>query len=263
GLAEVVRLGGLDRNAFVDAPALLVRSLQVIGRKRLVLAGQLVGVEGYVESAATGLLAGLNAGRLLVGQAPLAPPRATALGSLLAYVTQRGKKGFQPMNANYGLFPPLARALRGRDKKLAMAERALAELMRWRGCGTPRRSPRRRARSRAGSPARPRTRWRRVSPPPRSPRRRSISWRGCCRRRRRRRRPGALLRCSGCSAAARRSPAPWSPRAPRGRRSSPPCSRCPRAGRTCSARRWPRPAGRGCSRAPSCRRRSAATGGGR
>src|SRR5207249_4676965 len=86
-------------------------SLQVMGRKRLLLAGQLVGVEGYVESAATGLLAGLNAGRLLVGQAPLAPPRATALGSLLAYVTQRGKKGFQPMNANYGLFPPLARAI--------------------------------------------------------------------------------------------------------------------------------------------------------
>ena len=132
GLAEFVRLGSLHRNTFVDAPALLLPSLQVMGRKRLLLAGQLVGVEGYVESAATGLLAGLNAGRLLVGQAPLAPPRTTALGSLLAYVTQRGKKAFQPMNANYGLFPPLARALRGRDKKLAMAERALAELMRWR-----------------------------------------------------------------------------------------------------------------------------------
>src|SRR6266404_3581009 len=130
--AEFVRLGSLHRNTFVDAPALLLPSLQVMGRKRLLLAGQLVGVEGYVESAATGLLAGLNAGRLLAGQAPLAPPRTTALGSLLAYVTQRGKKAFQPMNANYGLFPPLARALRGRDKKLAMAERALAELMRWR-----------------------------------------------------------------------------------------------------------------------------------
>jgi len=132
GSAEFVRLGSLHRNTFVDAPALLLPSLQVMGRKRLLLAGQLVGVEGYVESAATGLLAGLNAGRLLAGQAPLAPPRTTALGSLLAYVTQRGKKAFQPMNANYGLFPPLARALRGRDKKLAMAERALAELMRWR-----------------------------------------------------------------------------------------------------------------------------------
>src|SRR5207247_11080803 len=104
--------------------------LQVIWRKRRRLAGQLVGVEGYVESAATGLLAGLNAGRLLVGQAPLAPPRTTALGSLLAYVTQRGKKAFQPMNANYGLFPPLARALRGRDQQLAMADAALRALRR-------------------------------------------------------------------------------------------------------------------------------------
>src|SRR6185295_2053478 len=114
------------------SPSLLLPSLQVIGRKRLLLAGQIVGVEGYVESAATGLLAGLNAARLLTGEAPLVPPRTTALGSLLAYVTQRGKKTFQPMNANYGLFPPLTRSLRGRDKKLAMAERALAELARWR-----------------------------------------------------------------------------------------------------------------------------------
>jgi methylenetetrahydrofolate--tRNA-(uracil-5-)-methyltransferase len=132
GNAEFVRLGSLHRNTFVDAPALLMPSLQVVGRKRLLLAGQIVGVEGYVESAATGLLAGLNAGRLLAGEAPITPPRTTALGSLLAYVTQRGKKAFQPMNANYGLFPPLSRALRGRDKKLAMAERALGELARWR-----------------------------------------------------------------------------------------------------------------------------------
>src|SRR5206468_1254962 len=112
GLAEFVRLGSLHRNTFVDAPALLLPSLQVMGRKRLLLAGKLVGVDGYVESAATGLQAGLNAGRLFVGHAPHAPPRATALGSLLAYVTQRGKKGFQPMIAYYGLFPPLARARR-------------------------------------------------------------------------------------------------------------------------------------------------------
>jgi methylenetetrahydrofolate--tRNA-(uracil-5-)-methyltransferase len=130
--AEFVRLGSLHRNTFVDSPSLLMPSLQVIGRKRLLLAGQIVGVEGYVESAATGLLAGLNAARLLAGEAPTTPPRTTALGSLLAYVTQRGKKAFQPMNANYGLFPPLARGLHGRDKKLAMAERALAELARWR-----------------------------------------------------------------------------------------------------------------------------------
>jgi methylenetetrahydrofolate--tRNA-(uracil-5-)-methyltransferase len=130
--AEFVRLGSLHRNTFVNSPALLMPSLQVVGRRRLLLAGQLVGVEGYVESAATGLLAGLNAGRLSRGGPPITPPRTTALGSLLAYVTQRGKKAFQPMNANYGLFPPLARALRGRDKKLALAERALGELVRWR-----------------------------------------------------------------------------------------------------------------------------------
>jgi methylenetetrahydrofolate--tRNA-(uracil-5-)-methyltransferase len=129
--AEFVRLGSLHRNTFVDAPALLMPSLQVVGRKRLFLAGQIVGVEGYVESAATGLLAGINAARLVAGKAPITPPRATALGSLLAYVTQRGKKAFQPMNANYGLFPPLTRQLRGRDKKLAMAERALGDLARW------------------------------------------------------------------------------------------------------------------------------------
>jgi len=134
GLAQVefVRLGSLHRNTFVDAPALLLPSLQVVGRKRLLLAGQIVGVEGYVESAATGLLAGVNAARLMAGGAPVTPPRTTSLGSLLGYVTQRGKKAFQPMNANYGLFPPLARPLRGRDKKLAMAERALGDLERWR-----------------------------------------------------------------------------------------------------------------------------------
>jgi methylenetetrahydrofolate--tRNA-(uracil-5-)-methyltransferase len=130
--AEFVRLGSLHRNTYVNSPALLLPSLQVIGRKRLLLAGQIVGVEGYVESAATGLLAGLNAARLVGGEATLSPPRTTALGSLLAYVTQRGKKAFQPMNANYGLFPPLSRPLRGRDKKLALAERALTELRRWR-----------------------------------------------------------------------------------------------------------------------------------
>jgi methylenetetrahydrofolate--tRNA-(uracil-5-)-methyltransferase len=129
--AEFVRLGSLHRNTYVDAPSLLLPSLQVVARRRLLLAGQLVGVEGYVESAATGLLAGLNATRLLRGEAPLVPPRSTALGSLIAYVTQRGRKDFQPMNANYGLFPPLGRTLHGREKKLAFADRALGDLRAW------------------------------------------------------------------------------------------------------------------------------------
>jgi methylenetetrahydrofolate--tRNA-(uracil-5-)-methyltransferase len=129
--AEFVRLGSLHRNTYVNAPDLLLPSLQVVARKSLFLAGQIVGVEGYVESAAMGILAGLNAGCWLRGEPMAVPPRTTALGSLLAYVTERGKKHFQPMNANYGLFPPLDRSLRGRDKKLGLAERGLADMRRW------------------------------------------------------------------------------------------------------------------------------------
>ena len=129
--AEFVRLGSLHRNTYVDAPSLLLPSLQVAHRKRLLLAGQIVGVEGYVESAATGLLAGLNVARFVRGLSLTVPPRTTALGSLLGYVTQRGRKEFQPMNANYGLLPPLPGPARGRDKKLLLAERALADLGRW------------------------------------------------------------------------------------------------------------------------------------
>jgi methylenetetrahydrofolate--tRNA-(uracil-5-)-methyltransferase len=129
--AEFVRLGSLHRNTFVNSPALLLPTLQINGRKRHFLAGQLVGVEGYVESAATGLLAGMNAWRLLRGEPLATPPRTTALGSLMSYVTHRGRKAFQPMNANYGLFPPLGRPLHGRDKKLALAGRALEDLSRW------------------------------------------------------------------------------------------------------------------------------------
>jgi methylenetetrahydrofolate--tRNA-(uracil-5-)-methyltransferase len=78
-----------------------------------------------------GILAGLNAACYLRGEPMAVPPRTTAMGSLLAYVTERGKRHFQPMNANYGLFPPLDRALRGRDKKLGLAERGLADMRRW------------------------------------------------------------------------------------------------------------------------------------
>ena len=130
--AEFVRLGSLHRNTYVNAPALLLPSLQVSTRRSLFLAGQIVGVEGYVESAAMGLLAGLNVVRKLRGEPMAVPPRTTAMGSLIAYVTERGRKAFQPMNANYGLFPPLGRALRGREKKLALAERGLDDIRRWR-----------------------------------------------------------------------------------------------------------------------------------
>ena len=130
--AEFVRLGSLHRNTYVNAPDLLLPSLQVGARRSLFLAGQIVGVEGYVESAAMGILAGLNAARVLRGEPMAVPPRTTAMGSLIAYLTERGRKHFQPMNANYGLFPPLKRNLRGREKKLALAERGLDDIRRWR-----------------------------------------------------------------------------------------------------------------------------------
>lgn len=129
--AEFVRLGSLHRNTFINSPKALGRELGVIGHPSVFLAGQLVGVEGYVESAATGLLCGMNAARRVLGQAAVTPPSTTALGSLLDYVTDRSRKNFQPMNANYGLFPPLARRVPRRDKKRLLGERALADLAAW------------------------------------------------------------------------------------------------------------------------------------
>jgi methylenetetrahydrofolate--tRNA-(uracil-5-)-methyltransferase len=131
GNAEFVRLGSLHRNTFINSPKTLSQSLSVIGKKDLFVAGQLVGVEGYVESAATGLLCGMNAARRYAGNEAVVPPPTTSLGALLEYVTDRSRKNFQPMNANFGLFPPLARRMRGREKKKALADRALADLAAW------------------------------------------------------------------------------------------------------------------------------------
>jgi methylenetetrahydrofolate--tRNA-(uracil-5-)-methyltransferase len=129
--AEFVRLGSLHRNTFIDAPRLLRPTLQFRGRDDLFFAGQMIGVEGYLESAAAGLLAGINAARLMQEALLLIAPLTTALGSLLAYVTHEERRDFQPMNVNYGLFPPLPRHLRGREKKAALAERALRDLAVW------------------------------------------------------------------------------------------------------------------------------------
>jgi methylenetetrahydrofolate--tRNA-(uracil-5-)-methyltransferase len=129
--AEFVRLGSLHRNTFIHSPTLLHPTLELIGRSGCFFAGQLVGVEGYVESAATGLLAGINAGRSHGGRSGIAPPPTTTLGSLLAYVTDRNRREFQPMNANYGLFPSIAGPLRGREKRAALGRRAVADLERW------------------------------------------------------------------------------------------------------------------------------------
>jgi methylenetetrahydrofolate--tRNA-(uracil-5-)-methyltransferase len=131
GRAEFVRLGSLHRNTFINSPRVLSATLQLIAEPRVFIAGQLVGVEGYVESAATGILAGLNAARLLLGQPLQVPPRTTSLGSLLAYVTDGARRDFQPMNANYGLFPPVEGRVRGGERRQRMAERALRDGERW------------------------------------------------------------------------------------------------------------------------------------
>lgn len=123
--AEFARLGSLHRNTFVDSPRLLRPTLQLRGRDDLFLAGQMIGVEGYVESAAMGLLAAINAARLLSGRALIVPPPETALGSLVAYITDSARRDFQPMNANFGLMPDLDSPLRGRYRKRALADRAL------------------------------------------------------------------------------------------------------------------------------------------
>jgi methylenetetrahydrofolate--tRNA-(uracil-5-)-methyltransferase len=149
--AEFARLGGLHRNTFINSPKLLDDSLRLKAMPRLRFAGQITGCEGYVESAAIGLLAGRFAAAARCGEFIPAPPPTTAHGALLAHITgghvetiDAGARSFQPMNVNFGLFPPLTRApttgpsgkrLRGNEKtiakKRALCLRALADLERW------------------------------------------------------------------------------------------------------------------------------------
>jgi methylenetetrahydrofolate--tRNA-(uracil-5-)-methyltransferase len=129
--AEFVRLGSLHRNTFIDSPQHLLPTLQWRQRSDLFFAGQMTGVEGYIESAATGLLAGLNAARLIADEPPVVPPPTTALGALLRYITEPERKGFQPMNVNFGLLPPLSEPLRKKAKKEMLARRALADMEAW------------------------------------------------------------------------------------------------------------------------------------
>ncbi|MFO7983908.1 MAG: methylenetetrahydrofolate--tRNA-(uracil(54)-C(5))-methyltransferase (FADH(2)-oxidizing) TrmFO [Desulfuromonadales bacterium] len=131
--ARFARLGSMHRNTFVNAPLCLERTLQVKGRPGLFLAGQITGVEGYVESAAIGFLSGIFAVRHLRGQPLPLPPEMTALGALLSHLADSDAKGFQPMNVNYGLFPPLENRKRKRaERRLAMAERGLEAIAPWR-----------------------------------------------------------------------------------------------------------------------------------
>jgi methylenetetrahydrofolate--tRNA-(uracil-5-)-methyltransferase len=129
--AEFVRLGSLHRNTFIDSPRLLRPTLQLIARDDLFMAGQMIGVEGYVESAAAGLLAAINVARMLAGIEMIFPDPETALGSLIAYITDSSRRDFQPMNANYGLMPDLAGRVRGREKKIQMGTRALNKMDEW------------------------------------------------------------------------------------------------------------------------------------
>ncbi len=129
--AEFVRLGSIHRNTFIDSPRLLRPTLQLKVRDDLFLAGQMVGVEGYVESAAAGLLAGINAANIVESRDLLVPPPETALGSLIAYITDPARRDFQPMNANYGLIPDLKIRARGRQRKIEMGTRALAAIDDW------------------------------------------------------------------------------------------------------------------------------------
>jgi methylenetetrahydrofolate--tRNA-(uracil-5-)-methyltransferase len=145
--ARFARLGGIHRNTFLNSPKLLDATLRLRAEPRVRFAGQVTGVEGYVESAAMGMMAGRFAAAERLGRAIEPPPATTALGALIAHVTGGhigdGKGSFQPMNVNFGLFPEIAAPThgpdgkklkgeeRGRAKKLALAERALGDLAAW------------------------------------------------------------------------------------------------------------------------------------
>ncbi len=130
--AEFVRFGMVHRNTYVNGPTVLSETWQVRRRPTLLLAGQMSGVEGYVESAASGLLAGLNAAALARGEATSAPPRSTAIGALAYYASHADPAHYEPSNITFGIMAALDRPPRSRAaRKLAIAGRALADLQRW------------------------------------------------------------------------------------------------------------------------------------
>ena len=126
GAAEFLRHGSMHRNTYLNTPASLTAHLSTKDDGRLLFAGQLTGVEGYTESLGTGILAGQNMARILAGTAPKVPPPETMLGALLRYVFEADPDSFQPMNANFGLLPPLESRVRNkRERRERMADRAL------------------------------------------------------------------------------------------------------------------------------------------
>ena len=131
--AEFVRYGVMHRNTFINSPETMRATMQFKGEPRLFLAGQMTGVEGYVESAASGLVAGINAARLCQGKEPVVFPAETAHGALCHYITTAAQKHFQPMNVNFGIMAPLTERIRDKKrKKQRLAERALEKLMEFR-----------------------------------------------------------------------------------------------------------------------------------
>lgn len=130
--AEFARLGGLHRNSFIRSPELLDPQLRLKSAPHIRFAGQITGCEGYVESAAVGLMTGRFAAAERVGIAPLTPPVTTAMGALLGHITGGADAAtFQPMNVNFGLFPAIEGNLRGKERKQALSARALRDIDRW------------------------------------------------------------------------------------------------------------------------------------
>jgi methylenetetrahydrofolate--tRNA-(uracil-5-)-methyltransferase len=130
--ARFLRYGQIHRNTYINAPALLSRTLQLKAHSQVMFAGQICGVEGYVESIATGLMAGLNAAALATDSEPVPPPRATALGSLVHYITQAESQNFQPANITFDLLPALEISVRDRKERHRLqCELALREFENW------------------------------------------------------------------------------------------------------------------------------------
>jgi len=129
--ADFARYGSIHRNTFINSPALLKKSLQLRSNDNIFVAGQITGVEGYVESAAMGLMAGINVCRQIAGKDMTVPPETTALGALLHHITNADHKTFQPMNVNFGLFAPLEKRVSKKERGELYARRSIDTLKKW------------------------------------------------------------------------------------------------------------------------------------
>ncbi len=127
--AEFVRYGVMHRNTYLNSPKILLPTMQMEKAPHILFAGQLTGVEGYMESAANGILAGLNAARLEQGKAPLVFPRETLMGAMAAYISDKSKQTLQPMNSNFGILPPLDKKIKNKNEaRMKQSERSLKVL---------------------------------------------------------------------------------------------------------------------------------------